>query len=353
MGKVDLKYVSQFTDRHGRTRTYFRFKGRRHALPDPADPGFMGAYKRLHGKLVGSAAVVTKGEESLGWLIGRYQAAPEFKALRESTRKEYARILSDIGMAHGTKEWRKLTYEKVLEHIRDSLAETPRKADTYVVVLSAVYSWAVGRRMTAENPCRGVPRLYQKGAGYRAWTRAEMEAFAAGATDDEYLIFALALYTGQRAGDLVRLTWFQWDGTGFRLTQSKTGSALYIPAHPALRTELERHKARSGTIIATPGDKASGLCPVDDIEADGEGVPAHGAGRVHVARAPDDARDVDRSVGERLESDRLDDRASSAGDDRALHAQRRPGGACGDRHRVASERPENGQWQTCPDNGKP
>lgn len=255
VGKVDLKYVSQFADRHGRIRTYFRFKGRRHALPDPSDPGFMAAYKRLHGKLLGSAAVVTKGDESLGWLIGRYQAAPEFKALRESTRKEYARILSDIGMAHGTKDWRKLTYEKVLEHIRDPLADTPRKADTYVVILSAVYSWTINRRMATENPCRGVPRLYKKGAGYRAWTRAEMETFAAGATEDEYLIFALALYTGQRAGDLVQLTWFQWDGSGFRLIQNKTGSALYIPAHPSLRTELERRTVRSGTIIATPGDK--------------------------------------------------------------------------------------------------
>ena len=35
MGKMELKYLSQFRDRHGTLRYYFRIKGKRYPLPAP------------------------------------------------------------------------------------------------------------------------------------------------------------------------------------------------------------------------------------------------------------------------------------------------------------------------------
>ena len=45
----------------------------------------------------------------------------------------------------------------------------------------------------------------------------------------------LALHTGQRQGDLLRLTWSGCDGTAIALKQSKTGARVYIPCTSALR----------------------------------------------------------------------------------------------------------------------
>lgn len=261
LAKVDLKYVQVFHDRHGKERVYFRFRGQRTALPSTSDPAFAAAYERCLRQITGDIAAPTNDSETLGWLVTSYQASPEFKRLGDRTRHEYRRILSDIcspvdGMGHGTKKWRHLTYERVLAHVRDPLADTPRKADTYVSVLSAVYSWAVKRRMTKENPCRGIERLYQGGEGYRAWTVREMEAFAKGATEDEYRIFALALYTGQRSGDLCRLTWFQYDGTTIRLTQGKTKAQMIIPVHETLREVLGETRKTNGPILMRQDGKA-------------------------------------------------------------------------------------------------
>ena len=53
----------------------------------------------------------------------------------------------------------------------------------------------------------------------------------------------LARYTGQRRGDLARMTWAAWDGSSIRLTQAKTDTPLVIPAHPKLLAALGKWKA--------------------------------------------------------------------------------------------------------------
>lgn len=65
----------------------------------------------------------------------------------------------------------------------------------------------------------------------------------------------LALYTGQRRGDLVALRWSAYDGKAIRLKQNKTGVSLAIPVHPELRAELDAwRKGASATQILTKAD---------------------------------------------------------------------------------------------------
>lgn len=256
VGKIDLKYINQFRDKTGKLRTFFRYRQKKYPLPDPSDPGFMAAYDRYRKSLVGDERLPEKGENSLGWLITRYKSSPEFKLLAERTRKDYEPILSAIGKEHGTKSWRQLTRKLVIEHIRDPLADKPRRADYHVAALSAVYAWAIKRDMATENPCHRIEKLFRKGDGYRAWTTAEIERFCGACTDHEHLIFMLALYTAQRAGDLVKMTWFQYDGEVIRLKQSKTGEPLIIAVHDALKAALELAGRSEGTILTRTDGKA-------------------------------------------------------------------------------------------------
>ena len=56
----------------------------------------------------------------------------------------------------------------------------------------------------------------------------------------------LALETGQRQGDLLRLPWSSYDGSWVRLRQSKTGRAVNIPV-----TRRLRNTPRTATVILT------------------------------------------------------------------------------------------------------
>ena len=60
----------------------------------------------------------------------------------------------------------------------------------------------------------------------------------------------LALWTGQRQGDLLRLPWSGYDGTHIRLRQSKTGARVVIRVGTPLKAALDAALKRS-TIILT------------------------------------------------------------------------------------------------------
>jgi integrase len=73
--------------------------------------------------------------------------------------------------------------------------------------------------------------------------------------------YALALYTGQRRADLVKLKWSSIAGGYFRLKQQKTKTDLVIPTHPALKEALAAvHPRHEAAIIA--GDRGQEISPV-------------------------------------------------------------------------------------------
>ena len=53
------------------------------------------------------------------------------------------------------------------------------------------------------------------------------------------LALLLALWTGQRQGDLLRLPWSAYDGSYIRLRQSKTGARVVIPVGAPLKAALD------------------------------------------------------------------------------------------------------------------
>jgi integrase len=65
-----------------------------------------------------------------------------------------------------------------------------------------------------------------------------------------HLPLLLALWTGQRQGDLLRLPWSGYDGAHIRLRQGKTGARVVIPVGAPLRAALDATTKRS-TIILT------------------------------------------------------------------------------------------------------
>jgi integrase len=61
----------------------------------------------------------------------------------------------------------------------------------------------------------------------------------------------LALWTGQRQGDLLNLPWSAYDGACFKLQQSKTRRRLVIPAGEPLKVLLAQTERRCPMILST------------------------------------------------------------------------------------------------------
>ena len=106
-------------------------------------------------------------------------------------------------------------------------------------VLARVLSWSLDRGLVLANPCARGGRLYRGSRADRVWTADDEAAFLRHAPKHFHLPLLLALWTGQRQGDLLRLPWSAYDGTRIRLRQSKTGARVVIPVGAPLKAALD------------------------------------------------------------------------------------------------------------------
>lgn len=127
-----------------------------------------------------------------------------------------------------------------LKLVRDRIAKERGNgaAHGFVRAASALFSFAVDSDWIEASPAtrlaKGLPRGH-----LRAWTPDEAEIALASLPEPLRRVVVLALYTGQRRGDLCALRWSAYDGKEIRLTQQKTSKAMVIPCHPALKAELD------------------------------------------------------------------------------------------------------------------
>ncbi len=107
-----------------------------------------------------------------------------------------------------------------------------------LVVFAAVLSWAKNRRKISVNPLEKIGRIYRGTRAEFIWTEQDETAFMLVASEPLRLAMLLALWTGQRQGDLLKLTWAAYDSKWIKLTQGKTGERISIPVGAPLRAVL-------------------------------------------------------------------------------------------------------------------
>ena len=137
---------------------------------------------------------------------------------------------------------------------RDTFADTPRKADYAWSTLARILAFAKDRGLIASNPCEGGGRLYSADRTDKIWSDDDVSRFLGSAPDGMALAMMLALWTGQRQGDLIALPWSAYDGRCIRLQQSKTGRRVTIPVGEPLKILLDRTDRRSPVILTTSRD---------------------------------------------------------------------------------------------------
>lgn len=221
----------------------------------PRLPGDPGSAEFLAALAAAKAEGPPHHKGTLQEVFNAYQASPAFTALADATRKGYARRLPAIEAEFGDMSAKALSDPRVRGEFldwRDQLAaNSPREADYHLAILALMLAWGLDRGRVPANPAARPGRLYQPDRTDHIWQDADVQAFLAKAGPQLRLPFLLALWTGQRRGDVLRMPWGAYDGTTIRLTQSKGKRRVIVPVGADLRDTLDTTKRRATVICVT------------------------------------------------------------------------------------------------------
>lgn len=226
---------------------YYAWRGGPAITAEPGTPEFARQYTDAHGSLQRPKA------GTLMTIIAEFKASADFKKLAPSSVRSYLAYIKLIEDDFGDMPLAALDDRRVRGEFkawRDRFADTPRKADYAWTTLARILSFGKDRGLTATNPCTGGGRLYSADRSDKFWRDEDIATFLSVAKPEMALALMLALWTGQRQGDLLRLPWSAYDGVRIRLQQGKTGRRVVLPAGEPLRLLLER-TPRRGPLVLT------------------------------------------------------------------------------------------------------
>jgi integrase len=233
-----------------RGREYFYYQsgrgtaaaGERVALPsDPRSPEFWVALRAAQGGVVTDVPTVSS-------VIDQFLTSTAFKRVSAGTQDQYERALRYIRTAWG--DLPAAGVRPVHAHaLMDGLSDTPGKANNVLSALRALSTWALGRDLIPNEWTKGVTSN-RAASGHKPWTDEQIAAAHEHLTGMVRRGVMLALYTGQRGSDVVRMGWTDVDGDGgVRVIQQKTKVELWCPILPELAAEMATWEKRPGPFM--------------------------------------------------------------------------------------------------------
>jgi integrase len=249
--RVRLKGINCFKAKlaDGTVKTYwYAWKGGPRLQGEPGTPEFIASYNKA------AAQKINTPDGRLLSLLQAYQASEKFRQLAPRTQGDYRRIIRlDIEPAFLDFPLSGLTDRRTRDIFmdwRDKLAvKSRRQADYAWTVLARILSWSKDRGKITVNPCERGGRIYRGSRVEIVWSDEQEETFLGAAPAHLHLPLLLALWTGQRQGDLLRLPWSAYNGTHIKLRQSKTGCRVVIPVGAPLKAALDATAKRSTLIL--------------------------------------------------------------------------------------------------------
>jgi integrase len=164
--------------------------------------------------------------ETLSGLIRDYTLSVEFEQLAMTTAVSYRRMLTKAEIELGDMPLKALDDPRVRRDFldwREKTAKTSgkREADHRLSVISAMITWGIDRGHLSFNYVRGFKRLHHANRAEQIWLPEHISAFMQVAPIEMQRALIIALHTGQRQGDILRLPWSSYDGQSITLRQEK------------------------------------------------------------------------------------------------------------------------------------
>lgn len=259
----------------GTRRTYYTLRGygALRALPDdegePFDPGTPAFMRAYHAAIEAPRKARVAG--TLQSIIDGYVKSHAFAGkLAPRTKKDYLAhiakieraVLIERGPVLATYPIEALDDPKIRKRLldwRDTMALiSPRQADATLGVLRIILEWGRDRGILAHNHATRPKKVYKADRSDKIWLAEHLDAFRAVASPEMRLALELALYTGQRQGDLLTLGWSSYSDGRLAFRQGKRKRKVDTPVHYALRAMLDARPKRATTILTTPSGKPWG-----------------------------------------------------------------------------------------------
>ena len=239
---------------NGTLRVHYYHRSTRKKLEGtPGSPLFLESYAAAE------KAQTNRLGETLAGLVRKFEDSVDFSATAETTQREYRRIFRVIDRHWGSCPIPALTDREfrrdVLAWHNKIAARTPREADSLVSAIARVLAFAVDRGEIQTNVLAHFSRAYRSTRTDKIWLPTHIDAFSKVAPAELVAALMLALHTGQRQGDLLRLRWADYDGKAISLRQSKTGVPVTIPCTATLRRVLDGMARTADTILTTPSGR--------------------------------------------------------------------------------------------------
>jgi integrase len=242
----------------------------RHAKPYPylyRDIDRQGA-ERWRLRAPGRPTVTIKGAYGSPEFAANYRAAiegspaepvgiPAKHGTFDALGRSYLRSGAFDALASDTKTTRKKMVERFLakfgklsvaglrqRHVRqimDEHARRPGVARNLLSTMRVLVALAIDDGIRTDDPTVGIKRPKLSKEGWHSWEDHEIAAYEAKHPigSKARLALALALYTGQRAADLIKMGKQHVRDDGINVVQQKTGTRVWIKMHPELKVVLD------------------------------------------------------------------------------------------------------------------
>lgn len=246
--KINLQYVFAPKSK-GKIYTYYRRNKQRIRIEgNIGSSEWLNNYKNIH-KTFERPSKAPPERGTFAELIICYKTSPEFTELKPKTKQDYLRYLDILHSEFGKLPVATMP-RKFVFALRDRYADKPRTANYMLSVLRRLLSFAVDRGYRTDNPALNFRQL-KTGPGHKIWSKSDIELFRKHATPEMDIALLLAIYIGQRQGDILKMNWNQYKDGAIEVIQSKTKSRVLIPVHKELRKALERTPRTAIMILTT------------------------------------------------------------------------------------------------------
>ena len=188
-------------------------------------------------------AVRKRGPAPLGivpgtveWLAREYKRSEWFRRLAPRTRGEGDRHIGRVVDALGRVHVATLRRRHIRRfHEKLAGARGTGQANEGAKWLRRMLSYALELELRSDNPAFRLELRHAPPRRVR-WTPEQVETFKAKATEIGRRSWALTVQLGYDSaadlGDILRLTWTDFDGEGLSFRRSKTGVDLWVPLSP-------------------------------------------------------------------------------------------------------------------------
>jgi integrase len=252
------RYLYRDTDRQGAERWRLRVPGRKTITIAGryGSPEFAANYRAaIEGESV--KAKIIAGEHGTIDALGRsYLRSAAFAGLATETQRKRRTLVERFCTRYG-----KLSVAGLKRHhvklIMDEVASTPGTARDMLSMLRVLTALAIEDGIRDDDPTIGIKRPKLSADGWHTWTEDEIATFEAKHPigSKARLAFALAIHTGQRAADLIRMGKQHIRDGMISVIQQNPGTRLWVPIHSDLKNVIEAVPSQRLTFLISATGK--------------------------------------------------------------------------------------------------